>query len=60
MQTNPMLWNAPPFRDLELSRGSSLSGDDYASGLARLMALDYVLVLGQVRQGGREGGAVTD
>jgi hypothetical protein len=44
-----------PCRDLDLSRGSSLSGDDYASGLARLMALDYVLVLGQVREGGRAG-----
>jgi hypothetical protein len=35
-------------RDLDLPRGSSLTQEDFASGLARLMALDHVLVIGQV------------
>jgi hypothetical protein len=43
----------PPRRDYDLAQGSPLNKDDLAAGLARIVALDYVLVLGDVSRSGR-------
>lgn len=39
----------PPRRDLDLTQGSSLTQVDFGAGLARLMALDHVLLLSEVK-----------
>jgi hypothetical protein len=36
------------YRDFEVAHGSALKDYDYAAALARIVALDYVLVLGDV------------